>query len=342
MAPDVVSTTEPGVAAPDGSADGPSAETLLAMYEKAALIKLADERFRRVLTSGQAAHALYSPRGQEIVAAALGVALRSTDYLVTTYRGLHDHIGKGVPLPELWAEFYGKTTGTCKGKGGPMHITHPASGVMVTTGIVGSGLPIANGLALASKLRGEDRVTACCFGDGATNIGAFHEALNLASVWNLPVVFICQNNRWAEHTSYAKGTSSPTVATRGVAYSVPAETVDGNDPVAMWRAASEAIETARNGAGPTLLEALTFRFMGHNFGDDSSYIPKEEYEAALAADPVPAFRSRLIADGIASEGTLSAMEAQLAEGVEEAATFALSSPDPGPQELARDVFGSQP
>ncbi len=167
--------------------------------------------------SGEIALSYYSPRGQEIVAAATAQSLRRDDYVVTTYRGIHDQIAKGVPLRLLFAEYFGKVTGSCKGKGGPMHVTHPESGVMLTTGIVGSGLPIANGLALAAVLRNEDRVVVITnFGDGASNIGAFHEALNLAALWKLPVVFLCQNNEFAEHTTYANGTSCANVADRAV------------------------------------------------------------------------------------------------------------------------------
>lgn len=158
---------------------------------------------------------------------------------------------------------------------------------MVTTGVVGSGLPIANGLALAAKMRGTDQVTAVNFGDGASNIGAFHESMNLASLWQLPVVFVCQNNQWAEYTSLRGGTTVANIADRAASYSMPAITVDGNDPDAMYAAAGEAIERARTGGGPTLLEALTFRFCGHYFGDGGEYIPKAELAAAVEADPIP-------------------------------------------------------
>src|SRR5580698_2725459 len=148
-----------------------------------------------MLTAGEIAMTYYSPRGQEVISAAVSANLQPADYVVTTYRGIHDHIAKGVPLDLLWAEFLGRATGTCKGKGGPMHVTHPESGCMVTTGVVGAGMPIGCGLALAAQVRGEKRVTVTNFGDGASNIGAFHESLNLASVWKLPVIFVCQHNR---------------------------------------------------------------------------------------------------------------------------------------------------
>lgn len=319
----------------------PDRPTLLEIYRRAELIKQTDERFRGLLTSGQLAVVHYSPRGQEIISAATAVNLGDDDYVVTIYRGIHDHLAKGVPLKELLAEFAGKVTGTCKGKGGPMHITHPKSGVMVTTGIVGSGMPIANGLAWASQLRKDGRVTVTNFGDGASNIGAFHEALNLASLWKLPVVFLCQNNGYAECTRYDHGTAVANVAERAAAYNMRGVTVDGNDPVAMYNAAREAIEHARNGEGPTLLEAKTFRFMGHYFGDTSPYIPKEELSAAMARDPVPRMRAWLIENNFVAEADLVALENRIRSDLDAAVEFALNSDYPDVVEMRRDVFSCE-
>src|SRR5712672_358151 len=214
----------------------PTPETLLEMYGIVARILKNDEHSHRVIKSGRIAAPYYSPRGQEIIPAAISVNLTARDYICTIYRGTHDMIAKGVPLKELWAEVAGRITGTSKGKGGPMHITHPATGCMITTGVVGSSMPIANGLAWASQLKGDGRVTIANFGDGASNIGAFHESLNLASLWKLPVVFVCQNNQYAEHTTYAKATSVARVADRGAAYSMESVCVDGNDPDKMYEA----------------------------------------------------------------------------------------------------------
>lgn len=319
----------------------PDAETLIDIYRTAATIKLVDERIRAVIMSGEIALSYYSPRGQEIVAAATGATLRREDYVVTTYRGIHDQIAKGVPLRLLFAEYFGKVTGSCKGKGGPMHVTHPESGVMLTTGIVGSGLPIANGLALASVLRDEHRVTVVNFGDGASNIGAFHEALNLAALWKLPVVFLCQNNEYAEHTTYANGTSCANVADRAVSYGIPGVNVDGNDPVAMYAAAAEAISQARAGAGPTLLEARTFRFMGHIFGEDGSYIDEAIMADRVAKDPVPAMRQLLIDDGYADDAALTAIEGNASQQIEDALQFARESEYPDVSELGRDVYAEE-
>ncbi len=317
--------------------DGP---TQLEIFRKMALLKANDERSRKVITTGRLIMPYYSYRGQEVIPSALAVNLKDTDYLCTIYRGIHDMLAKGLPLKALWAEIAGRVDGTCKGKGGPMHLTDVEHGVMVTTGIVGGSMPIANGLAWASQLRGEDRVAVATFGDGASNIGAFHEALNLAAVWKLPTIFICQNNRYGEHTAYAKATGAARIADRGAAYGIPGVQVDGNDPIAMYTATKEAVERARAGEGPTLIEAMTFRFHGHVFGDAGGYIPKEELAAAVAADPYPRFRAKLIADGIASEQELEAIEAGFEVDLDEAVEFALNSPFPDAAEASTDVYGA--
>jgi acetoin:2,6-dichlorophenolindophenol oxidoreductase subunit alpha len=316
----------------------PSTDVLLKIYETAETIKYSDERFRSLLSTGTISIHYYPPRGQEIIPSSIAVNLERDDYVLTTYRGIHDQIAKGVPLRELFAESMGKVTGTCKGKGGPMHVTHPASGLMVTTGIVGAGLPIANGMAFASKIRNDGRVTVVNFGDGASNIGAFHEALNLASVWTLPVVFVCQNNLYGEHSSFEVTTAVANVADRSVAYRMAGVTVNGNDPVEMWGAAKTAIDRARAGEGPTLLEARTFRFFGHNFGDQDGYMPKEQKAEAIANDPVPKMRSWLMAEGHATEQELKSLEDKVHAAVEDALEFALSSDYPDVSELETDVY----
>jgi TPP-dependent pyruvate/acetoin dehydrogenase alpha subunit len=308
------------------------------IYRRMTLIKQNDERFRSVIKAGQIIGPYYSPRGQEAIPAAVSVNLTDEDYICTIYRGIHDMLAKGVPMPQLWAEIAGKSTGTCKGKGGPMHITHPASGVMVTTGIVGSSMPIANGLALAAQIRGEKRVAVAYFGDGASNIGAFHEALNMAALWKLPVLFVCQNNGYGEHTRNDLATAAAKISDRAFGYQMPGVTVDGNDPLAVYEAAKTAVERARAGAGPTLIEARTFRFFGHVFGDADAYMGKGEKEAAMARDPVPAFRAWLIANAHASEAQLAALETGIERKIDEAVQFALSSPNPEAVELRRDVF----
>jgi TPP-dependent pyruvate/acetoin dehydrogenase alpha subunit len=316
----------------------PDQVVLSQMFRLITTISQTDERFRSMLSSGQVRSTYYSPKGQECIAAAFGTLLRPDDYSVTMYRGLHDHISKGVPLRELFAEFLGRATGTCKGKGGPMHVTDPSSGLMVTTGVVGSGLPIANGLAWSTKLRGTDQVTIVNFGDGASNIGAFHEALNLAAVWKLPVVFVCQNNRYGEHTRYEWATSASQVSQRAIAYEMPGVTVDGNDPVATYWAADQAIARARSGGGPTLVEAMTYRFWGHIFGDNMRYMPAEERRVAMEADPALRYRQWLLDGSHLTEEQLVGIEGDARAAIDDAFEFAMESPPPGPEELYTDVY----
>jgi pyruvate dehydrogenase E1 component alpha subunit len=311
---------------------------LVEIYRRISVVKQNDDRFRSVIRSGRMVMPYYSTRGQECIPAAVSVNLRPDDYVCTIYRGIHDSLAKGVPMKPLWAELAGKITGSCKGKGGPMHITHPALGVMVTTGIVGSSMPIANGLALASQIRGDGRVSVAYFGDGASNIGAFHESLNMASVWKLPTVFVCQNNRYAEHTKYEAGTAIDQVAKRAASYTMPGVRVDGNDPVATYKAAKEAIDRARSGGGPTLIEAMTFRFFGHNMGDQDEYMDPGEKDAWIQKDPVPIYRAWLIEKGHASEAQLADMEKAIAAEIDEALAFALESPFPDAAEIRRDVY----
>ena len=318
----------------------PDAATQIEIFRRMALLKANDERSRKVIMTGRLVMPYYSPRGQEVIPSAISVNLTDDDYICTIYRGSHDQLAKGLPLKDLWAEVAGRTSGTCKGKGGPMHVTYPAKGIMVTTGIVGSTMPIANRLAWGSQLKGDGRVTVASFGDGAANIGAFHESLNLAAVWKLPVIFVCQNNEWGEHTAYEK-TSNVRVADRAAAYGMPGERVDGNDPFAMYAAAHEAVRRARAGEGPTLIEAMTYRFFGHVFGDQDAYMDKARKAEAMANDPVPRFRQRLIDDGIANEDQLAAMEAEIEKQIDEAVEYALASDFPGIEELKRDVFAEE-
>jgi acetoin:2,6-dichlorophenolindophenol oxidoreductase subunit alpha len=319
----------------------PDRDTQIEIYRRMALLKANDDRSRKLVATGRLIMPYYSYRGQEVIPAALTVNLSDDDYLCTIYRGVHDLLAKGMPLNALWAEIAGRATGACKGKGGPMHLTYPAKGIMVTTGIVGSSMPIANGLAWGAQLSGDGRIAVAMFGDGASNIGAFHEALNLASVWKLPVVFVCQNNLYAEHTTFEKGTSAIRIADRGIAYNMPAERVDGNDPIEMYGVANEAVERARAGSGPTLIEAMTFRFHGHVLGDSDGYMDKEQKQAAIKADPVPRYRAKLLAEGLAGEAELVEMEAEIENELDVAVEFALASPLPDMGEMRRDVYSKE-
>lgn len=313
-------------------------DVLVKIFTVASKIKIYDETYWMTMRAGKIGGMYYSPRGQEIIPASFAAVLAPDDYVLTTYRGIHDQIAKGVPLPTLTAEFFGRAAGSCKGKGGPMHVTDVASGLILTTGVVGSGLPIAVGVGLSAQMRKSGQVAVVNFGDGASNIGAFHEALNMASLWSLPVVFVCQNNQYAEYTRYGDGTSVDQIAKRGASYTMRSIRVDGNDPEAMYEAARTAVEAARTGLGPTLLEAVTYRFNGHSVGDSMPYIPKEELRAAKDADPVVRLRAELIASGELSEEQAVAIEDGLRKEIDEAFEYAMAAPLPDLAEATTDVY----
>lgn len=323
------------------NAPKPASEDLVDIYRRMLRIERNEDAVLASMRRGRLTMPYYSARGQEVIPATISHFLNDEDQICTIYRGIQDMVAKGIPLKPLWAELAGRIDGTCKGKGGAMHMTHPETGIMVTTGIVGSSMPIANGLGWAAKLDGSKRVVIAYFGDGASNIGAFHESLNMASLWKLPVIFVCANNRFAEHTRYEDGTAVDQISRRAVGYNMPGFTVDGNDPDDMFAHASAAIERARAGEGPTLLECMTFRFRGHVIGDDDKYMTKEEKEAAMAADPLPALRARLVSEGHASEEELTSMQEEIEKEVEEARDFGLASEVPSLDELRRDVFAEE-
>jgi acetoin:2,6-dichlorophenolindophenol oxidoreductase subunit alpha len=211
---------------------------------------------------------------------------------------------------------------------------------MVTTGVVGSGVPIGAGLALAAKLDGSNRVAVATFGDGATSIGATHEAMNLAALWELPLILLCQNNMWGEHTPLNGYTKTARLSERAAGYGMPGVTVDGRKPQDLYPVLSEAVDRARAGGGPTFVEALTARILAHSFGNDQSYRPKEELQQAIESDPVKTYRAWLLAEGVGDPGTLDTIDREAHDSVEDAVEFAISSPQPGVDELLRDVFAS--
>lgn len=316
-------------------------DTLLDIYTRTMKVNRTDEKFRSLLMQGKVAVMYYCVRGQELVSAAAMAALRDEDYVVCTYRGQGEQTAKGIPAEKWWAECLGKVTGTCKGKGGTMHITHPEKGIMVTTGVVGSGLPIANGLAMASQNTGDGKVTMVSFGDGAANIGAFHEALNMAQLYKLPVVFLCQNNRYGEHTAFADHTQSESIYGRAAGYGMKGVRVDGNDVFEMYQAAKDAVDRARAGEGPTLIEAMCYRMMGHFFGADFSYMPKEHLAEMQREDPLPKLRAVMLEHQF-TEVELDAIVAGIDAEIDEAVAKALAADLPGPEELQIDVFEKVP
>ncbi len=314
-----------------------SRENLAALWATMCKAEALDSRIVNGIKRGEFATVIWPSRGQEAIPAAMGLALRPDDRLVTTYRGLHDHIAKGVPVPEIVGEVLGTSAGACGGKGGTMHISDPEHGVMMTTGIVGSGIPVAVGLALAAQKDGSDRVTAVTFGDGATNTGSFHEGVNLAALWKLPLVLICQNNLYAEMTPVEETMAVEHVAQRAAGVGMKGVTVDGNDPVATYWAISEAVAWARAGRGPTLIEAVTFRFEGHYAGDGSSYIPAEQMAGARERDPMITFPKTLLVAGI-TQDQIDTIQAQARAEVDEGVQQAAKAAAPEASLIENDVY----
>jgi len=310
------------------------------IYALMMLMKAADDRLSKGIGTGEFMCVYWPSRGQEAIAAAMGVCMRDDDQLVTTYRGLHDLIGKGVPLEEIYGGMMGRVVGTSRGMGGTMHIAKPDKGVMLSTGIVVAGPPVGVGLAMAAKRKGLDRVTVVSFGDGATNTGSFHEAANMAALWDLPMVFVCQNNLYAEMTPTGDTMKLEHVAERAAGYGMPGVRVDGNDPLAVATVLDDALNRARRGDGPTFIECVTFRFRGHYFGDRMGYIPKEQLEAAMAADPVPRFRRQLIDNGVCTDDELSGIDEGALIEVEAALKAVMSAAAPSIEELEKDVYAT--
>lgn len=319
----------------------PSIADLERMYWVMVTTTLADSRAQKEAKAGKLQAAFYPVRGMEAVCAALGAVLEPRDQFVSTYRNLGDVVAKGVPLKSIVAELYGRVDGVSKGKGGPMHLQDDSVGMVTTTGIVGSGLPIAAGLGIAAQLDGDGKVVAVTFGDGATSIGAYHEAMNMAALWKLPVLFVCQNNQWAEHTPLADYTAAPEFAQRAASYGMDARKIDGFDPIASWRAITEAVQTIRAGDGPVFLEFETYRLTGHTGTADYSYVPKEELAQAMTRDPAPNFRSWLIEQGLVAEERLNEIERDAESAVAEAFSYAESRPQPEADQLHEDVFADK-
>ncbi len=311
-------------------------DAALRIWRRMATIRAADERLGRGLGAGELRFAYYGIRGQEAIPSVLCERLHPDDRMVTTYRNLHDSIAKGVPLEELFGEYCGRRTGTSAGKGGPMHLSDPAHGLMATSGVVGGGVPIAVGLALAASLTGSGRVAVASFGDGAMNIGAVHESLNLAAVWDLPVVFCCQRNGWGEHTRFEDTTRTARLADRVAAYGMAAVTVDGLSVTALWDVFGDAVERARAGGGPAFVEAVAPRLDGHAFGAGTDEMDADELTVARAAEPVAAFRRELDAAGLSVAA--DEIEDSVVAGVEAALAAALAAPPPDPAALLTDVW----
>lgn len=312
---------------------------LVGMYRKMLEIRILEEKVYDLFLHGRLPGFVHLAIGQEAVSVGVCNNLRKEDYITSTHRPHGDLIAKGARLDRMMAELLGRRTGYCKGKAGQMHMASIELGILGANGIVGGGLPIAVGAALSARLRGTDQVTVAFFGEGGSCLGTFHEALNLASIWDLPVVFVCQNNQYAVSTPFRDAKKIPNVYSMASAYGIPGVIVDGNDVLEVHKVAGEAMERARAGGGPTLIECKTYRWMGHNVGDAHTlYRSAEEVAEWKKKDPIARFKVALIEEGVMTREEAQAIEEGTRRTLEEAMEFAERSPEPGPEEALQDLY----
>jgi acetoin:2,6-dichlorophenolindophenol oxidoreductase subunit alpha len=313
-------------------------QTALDMYRTMTRIRLFEKRAHDLFLQNLVKGTTHLGTGQEAVAAGVSQAMNDDDYMFVTYRG-HNHVlARGTPMTAVMAELLGRENGLMHGKGGSMHLLDVSRGVLGAYAIIGAQLVIANGSAWSARYRGTGQVTVCFLGDGATNIGAFHEALNLAAVWRLPTIFICENNQYMEYTPIGAVTAVPRpAADRAASYGLDSVVVDGNDVEAVYETAQAAIKNARDGGGPALIEALTYRHGGHSRADPAKYRPAEEVREWLARDPLPAYRKILTGRGV-GEDVLDAIDKQAREEVDRATEEAKAGPEPAPELALSNVW----
>lgn len=321
------------------TSQGLTPEKLLAMYETAGLIREFEERLKWLVDTGVPTGPVHYYTGQEAVAAGVCGALEVSDWIASTHRG-HGHcIAKGAKVAPMMAELYGKSTGTNRGKGGSMHITDASVGILGVNPIVGAGVTHATGAALSAKVRKTSQVAATFFGDGGASQGSVHEAMNLAAVWTLPVIFVCENNGYADATPVEYAVPIANIADRAAGYSMPGVIVDGMDIVAVYEATATAVKRAREGKGPTLIECKTYRYYGHHQGDDPlRYRLAEEEKSFRDRDCLQLFRQRYVADGTFTHEQIDAVDQRNKARMDDAVKFAEQGPLPDPAELFTDVY----
>ena len=315
-----------------------SRETLLLMYERMLKVRHFEDRVKDLFAAGEMPGFVHLYLGQEAVAVGACAPLNDDDFITSTHRG-HGHIiAKGGDVKLMMAELYGKATGYNKGKGGSMHIADPRLGILGANGIVGAGLPIATGAGLSAKLRKSGQVAVCFFGDGASNRGTFHEAINIAAAFDLPVVYVCENNLYAVGTRQSDVRKVEDIADRGVGYAIPGLAIDGNDVIAVYEAVKEAVDRARAGMGPTLIECKTYRWRTHFEGEPDTYRPPEEVEAWLEREPIAPYRAKLIEQDVVTEAEAAKIEDAVLEELDSAVEFARQSPLPEPESALQDLW----
>ena len=313
-------------------------EEAIEIYERMALIRAFEERVAKLFAAGRIAGFVHLYAGEEAVAVGICSHLGDGDFITSTHRG-HGHcIAKGVDPGEMMAELFGRLGGSCKGKGGSMHIADVSKGMLGANGIVGGGPPLAAGAGLTAKLTGSGAVAVCFFGDGAAEQGTTHEAMNLAAIWKLPVVFVCENNQFAESTPVGYHCAATSIADRAASYNIPGVTVDGYDVIAVREAAGEAVDRARRGDGPSLLEAKTWRYFGHFEGDQATYRTAEQSAAYREHDPLTTFAKQAVDRGLLEQKDVDRMNTEAEKKVDDALAFAEASPEPAPEDALTDVY----
>ena len=315
----------------------PNKKQLIDFYSQMARIRMVEEKLMEVFSGGEIPGFLHVCIGQEATPVAVCSHLTESDYMATTHRGHGHALAKGIDLRRFMAELFGRRSGPCRGRSGSMHLADAGRGIIGANGIVGGGIPIAVGAAFAAKLKKSGQVTVCFFGEGATGEGTFHESLNLAALMRLPIVFVCENNRWAEFTPQAMHMPIRNVADRAAAYDIPGKTL-ANNFLAIHEAAAEMVARAREGLGPSLLEVQSARWHGHYVGDAQKYRPPEDIEAAKAADCIADFEKKLFTKKLLEPKTVQRIRKTIQAEIAAAVEFARESPRPEPSELMEELW----
>lgn len=310
----------------------------LGMYRRMVLCRMFEDRVYYMFLEGRLPGTVHQSQGQEACAVGVCSALEEGDVITSTHRPHSHAIARGLPAKTLMAELFAKKTGCCHAKGGSMHLGDLDAGMLPAIAIVGGGIPLATGYALAFQYLKKKNIVACFFGEGAANIGTFHEAINMAAIWDLPAVFVCENNKYGASTSVEKAMKIKRVSDRAAAYGIPGETMDGNDVELVYRAMSWAAARAREGLGPTLLELETYRFAGHSRSDPGHYRPREEVAAWKRRDPVALYEKALLTQGLLTENDVQEIKSRVESELDEAVRFAEESPNPLPGDCLADVF----
>ena len=320
------------------SNDKYSKEFLLEMYRRMVLIRQFEDRVKYLFLEGIMPGTIHQCQGQEASAVGICMALNEDDVITSTHRPHGHAIAKGVSIQSMMDELFGKVTGCCKGKGGSMHIGDLEKGMIPAVAIVGGNIPLATGAALAFKMRKEKRVAVSFMGDGATNEGTFHEAVNMGAIWDLPVLYVVENNLYGASTPVEMVVRTKKISERALIYNIPGLTVDGNDPIAVYEAAKKAVDRARKGKGPTLFELMTYRITGHSRRDPSLYQPKEERQMAKENEPIGRFRKYLLDNKMAEEVVLDQIDTQIEEEIEKVVEQAQNAPEPKPEDALEDMY----